>query len=143
MPLPSCSPNWHPKRLGQLSTLPPLIPTFGQISLSARDELRQLIAQRRTLVLAGEGSCETLGQAEALARWADQWRLPLLADPLSGLRCQKTAPAVIFDNYDNLFPLADELKPQLNPSVRPMAGIQERRYGRRRLGGRAPRAAGG
>lgn len=94
-----------------LSTLPPLIPTFGQISLSARDELRQLIAQRRTLVLAGEGSCETLGQAEALARWADQWRLPLLADPLSGLRCQ-TAPAVI-DNYDNLFPLADELKPQL------------------------------
>lgn len=106
---------WQPELASQTprphTTLPPLVPTFGQISLSARDELRQLIAQRRTLVLAGEGSCETLGQAEALAQWANQWRLPLLADPLSGLRCQ-TAAAVI-DNYDNLFPLVDELKPQM------------------------------
>lgn len=94
-----------------LSALPPLVPTTGQVSLSAREGLRQLIAQQRTLVLAGEGSCETLAQAEALARWADQWQLPLLADPLSGLRCQTTT--AVIDNYDNLFPLAAALKPQL------------------------------
>ena len=91
--------------------LAPLVPVTSQLAPAAAQQLQQLIASNRTAVFAGEGSCETLEQAAELARWAQQWQLPLLADPLSGLRCQ-TADAVI-DNYDNLFPLPDALKPQL------------------------------
>ncbi len=60
-----------------------------------------LIAQGGVAVLAGEGTCETLAEAREVAAWAARWELPLLADPLSGLRAVD-APCVI-DSYDNLF----------------------------------------
>lgn len=89
----------------------PLVPVTSQLTPAAAQQLQQLIAGNRTVVFAGEGSCDTLQQANNLTQWAQKWQLPLLADPLSGLRSQ-VADAVI-DNYDNLFPLTDELKPQL------------------------------
>ena len=66
----------------------------------AMSSLRRLLRDRRTLVLAGEGTCSTLAEAREVAAWAHTLRLPLLADPLSGLR-SVDAPEVI-DNYDNM-----------------------------------------
>lgn len=63
--------------------------------------VESLIAQGGVAVLAGEGTCETLAEAREVAAWAARWELPLLADPLSGLRAVD-APCVI-DSYDNLF----------------------------------------
>lgn len=63
--------------------------------------MESLIAQGGVAVLAGEGTCETLAEAREVAAWAARWELPLLADPLSGLRAVD-APCVI-DSYDNLF----------------------------------------
>ncbi|MCI8367354.1 MAG: 2-succinyl-5-enolpyruvyl-6-hydroxy-3-cyclohexene-1-carboxylic-acid synthase [Eggerthellaceae bacterium] len=106
---------WQPELAAQarrpVTDLPPIVPVNGQPEFAARDQLRQLLAERRTLVMAGEGCCETLGQAFALTAWAEQWQIPLLADPLSGLR-SVDSPAVV-DNYDNLFPLDASLEPQL------------------------------
>lgn len=89
----------------------PRLATSRTLDAASTQQLQQLIAHHRTVVFAGEGSCETLQQARDLADWAQQWQLPLLADPLSGLRCQ-TVPAII-DNYDNLFPLTETLQPEL------------------------------
>ncbi|MDO4290186.1 MAG: thiamine pyrophosphate-binding protein [Eggerthellaceae bacterium] len=66
----------------------------------AMSSLRSLLRDRRTLVLAGEGTCSTLAEAREVAAWAHTLQLPLLADPLSGLR-SVDAPEVI-DNYDNV-----------------------------------------
>ncbi|MEG2260866.1 MAG: hypothetical protein RSB68_04165, partial [Raoultibacter sp.] len=57
------------------------------------------------IVLCGEGSCADAAQRHALLTWAHAAHLPLLADPLSGLRtCDD--PLVI-DNYDNIFAQPD------------------------------------
>lgn len=63
--------------------------------------LAELLAGKRALVLAGEGTCSTLAQAREVAAWARSWDLPLLADPLSGLRAVDQ-PHVV-DAYDALF----------------------------------------
>ena len=60
-----------------------------------------LIAQGGVAVLAGEGTCETLAEAREVAAWAARWELPLLADPLSGLRAVDAS--CVIDSYDNLF----------------------------------------
>lgn len=71
----------------------------------ALDALAALIAQGGVAVAAGEGTCETLAEAREVAAWAERWRLPLLADPLSGLRCLDAA--CVIDSYDNLFARED------------------------------------
>ena len=60
----------------------------------------RVLRGRRALVLAGEGTCSTLAEAREVVAWARRLSLPLLADPLSGLR-SFDAPEVI-DNYDNI-----------------------------------------
>lgn len=59
------------------------------------------LAEGDALVLAGEGSCSTLDEARELVAWARRLGLPLLADPLSGLRSVDD-PHVI-DSYDAVF----------------------------------------
>lgn len=63
--------------------------------------LAELLAGKRALVLAGEGTCSTRAQAREVAAWAHAWRLPLLADPLSGMRAVDQ-PHII-DAYDAVF----------------------------------------
>ena len=63
--------------------------------------LEELMASRTVAVFAGEGTCETLAEAREVAAWAHERRLPLIADPLSGLR--SVADAAVVDNYDNVF----------------------------------------
>lgn len=72
-------------------------PQAGLGEAAAR--LRGLLAGRKTLVLAGEGSCAAEDEACAVLAWARAFSLPLLADPLSGLRCFDDVQVI--DNYDN------------------------------------------
>lgn len=78
----------------------PLLGPTGQLSGANVAALEETLRKRRTLVLVGEGACETLAEAEEIVAWARRWSFPLLADPLSGLR-SLDEPLVI-DNYDNL-----------------------------------------
>ena len=64
------------------------------------DQAKALICGRRVLVLAGEGTCESLEEAREVAAWAKAYGLPLLADPLSGLR--SLGDETVIDNYDSL-----------------------------------------
>ncbi len=79
----------------------PLTGAWAVPDAAALRAVEALIAQGGVAVLAGEGTCETLAEAREVAAWAARWELPLLADPLSGLRAVD-APCVI-DSYDNLF----------------------------------------
>lgn len=67
--------------------------------------IEALVAQGGVAVLAGEGTCETLAEAREVVAWAERWGLPLLADPLSGLRAVDAA--CVIDSYDNLFARED------------------------------------
>lgn len=70
----------------------------------AAGELRDVAAvlrDRRVLVLAGEGTCETLDEAREVAAWAQRFGFPLVADPLSGLR--SVDGPLIADRADNVF----------------------------------------
>ena len=67
--------------------------------------LRDVLRARRVMVLAGEGTCETAGEAREVIAWARRCGAPLLADLLSGLR--SFDDEVIVDNYDNVFGLED------------------------------------
>ncbi len=71
-------------------------------SLEPREaaRLHDLIAGGKTLVLAGEGSCATVEEAHAVLSWARALGLPLLADPLSGLR--RFDDELVVDNYDTV-----------------------------------------
>ena len=81
-------------------TVGPLLGSTGQLSAAGVAAIEEALRRRPTLVLVGEGACETLAEAEEIVAWARRWSFPLLADPLSGLR-SLDEPLVI-DNYDNL-----------------------------------------
>ena len=59
-----------------------------------------LIGSGKALVLAGEGSCATEAEARVVLEWARAFDLPLLADPLSGLR--RFDEVAVIDNYDTV-----------------------------------------
>lgn len=84
------------------SDMPPaLLSARETLSQADISRIRKVLAGRRALVLAGEGTCSTLAEAREVAAWARRCGLPLLADPLSGLRCVDD-PCVI-DAYDAVF----------------------------------------
>lgn len=85
-------------RAAVLPTMQPIVAPRRTLDASAVEELRALLSDRRTLVLAGEGTCSTYAEAQEVAAWAHAWRLPVLADPLSGLR--SVEDAAIIDAYD-------------------------------------------
>ncbi len=73
----------------------------GRLDAKALQQVGELLQGGRTLVLAGEGTCETEAEAREVLAWARRRSLPLLADPLSGLR--GFADEAVIDNYDNVF----------------------------------------
>ena len=73
-------------------------PTYFDPIDAAR--MLDMLRGRRVLVVAGEGSCATAGEANALLAWAESFEYPLLADPLSGLRT--TSDALVVDHYDTV-----------------------------------------
>lgn len=93
------------RRVGEAFDVAPLV--AGSVVLDAQmmSALMSVLASSRVLVLAGEGTCETVAEARAVIAWAQSCKLPLLADPLSGLR--GFADECIIDNYDNVFRTQD------------------------------------
>lgn len=90
---------------GALLDLGPLVGPVGTLPPSSIEAIERLLWKRPSLVLAGEGSCETVAEAEEILAWARKLSLPVLADPLSGLR--SIDDPLIIDNYDNLCARAD------------------------------------
>ena len=91
----------------------PIVPVAKRLEPVAAERAAALLAGRRALVLAGEGTCATDAEARAVLAWARAFDLPLLADPLSGLR--SFDDALVIDNYDSVLgaggAASDELRP--------------------------------
>jgi len=102
-PAPSAGP-------AHVCPLPPtVVPGQGIVPRDAMG-LFKVMKGKRTIALCGEGSCNSEYDAHLLLEFARKRNVPLLADPLSGLRCYDD-PMVI-DNYDTVFgedepPVAD------------------------------------
>ena len=73
--------------------------------------IARLLAGKRALVLAGEGSVRGEADASALLAWAHATAAPVVADPLSNLRGFDD-PFVI-DNYDNVLARDDWPRPDV------------------------------
>ena len=94
------------------SALPHLIAAPAAPVAADAARLAALVASRRALVLAGEGTCATVAEAQDVLAWARAFDLPLLADPLSGLR--SFDDPLVIDNYDTVLGgMADHLMPQV------------------------------
>lgn len=88
--------------------LGPIVRTNQVLSEQQQHALVSFIRNHKVIALCGEGTLtpgtnnEMLAQQrEALCQWAHAFDIPLLADPLSGMRsCDDSA---VIDCYDNLF----------------------------------------
>lgn len=89
----------------------PEVAAVSRLSAAVCDQVKVLICGRRALVLAGEGTCESLEEAREVAAWAKAYGLPLLADPLSGLR--SLGDEAVIDNYDNVLGRDDFPAPEV------------------------------
>lgn len=72
----------------------------------------KLITLEKGLIVCGPQEDEAT--AEAIAKLADRWQIPVLADPLSQLRAGKHDKDVLIENYDSMFrdeTLRNQLKP--------------------------------
>lgn len=72
----------------------------------------KLITMEKGLIVCGPQEDEAT--AEAIAKLADRWQIPVLADPLSQLRAGKHDKDVLIENYDSMFrdeTLRNQLKP--------------------------------
>ena len=76
------------------------VPVSQQLAPGDAGRLAALLADRRALVYAGEGTCTGELEAGKVLNWARAFRLPLLADPLSGLR--SSDDPLVIDNYDSV-----------------------------------------
>lgn len=85
----------------ELSGSAPVVAATGALSDADAKRIAGALSSGRALVLAGEGTCEIADEAREVAAWAQRFRLPVLADPLSGLRT--VSADVVIDNYDNVF----------------------------------------
>lgn len=87
----------------------------GSLDGSTRGRISELLS-RGAVLLAGEGSCATPAEARSVLRFAETYALPVLADPLSGLR-GFDSPAVIA-NYDSVLGTGGIVTDkELNPQV--------------------------
>lgn len=77
--------------------------------------IERMLAGGRALVLAGEGTCATEEEARLVLAWARSLGLPLLADPLSGLR--SFDEPLVMDNYDSVIGRGGVVPPDLTPEV--------------------------
>ena len=97
--------------VGAAGVVGPEVAAVSRLSAAVCDQVKALICGRRALVLAGEGTCESLEEAREMAAWAKAYGLPLLADPLSGLR--SLGDEAVIDNYDNVFGRDDFPAPEV------------------------------
>lgn len=79
-------------------------PVVTAASLLTERQMRPALAAlrgRRTVALVGEGACFSVADRAALIEWAHRFSIPLLADPLSGMR--SSDDALVIDAYDSIF----------------------------------------
>lgn len=88
----------------------PLAAVSSTLDGQTAARLRRLLDAKCVLVLAGEGTCSSLEEAHEVVAWAKRARLPLLADPLSGLR--SVDDPVVIDAYDAVLGQPDYPLPQ-------------------------------
>lgn len=91
------------------------VPVSQQLAPSDAGRLAALLADRRALVYAGEGTCTGELEAGKVLNWARAFRLPLLADPLSGLR--SSDDPLVIDNYDSVLGPGGAVPDGLAPEV--------------------------
>ncbi|MEG2557652.1 MAG: 2-succinyl-5-enolpyruvyl-6-hydroxy-3-cyclohexene-1-carboxylic-acid synthase [Raoultibacter sp.] len=101
-------------RSALLDTAPAIMRATQRLSCSQTATIEGLLATHRSIVLCGEGSCASLEEERTLLAWAHKANLPLLADPLSGLR--SVDDPLVIDNYDNIFGKVD--CPEFNLVIR-------------------------
>lgn len=87
----------------------------GMEGAAAAQLARELLANN-VLLLAGEGSCATHKEAQRVLAFARSFAIPVLADPLSGLR--SLDDPLVIGNYDSVFqPGGISSDDSLNPQV--------------------------
>lgn len=87
----------------------------GMEGAAAAQLARELLANN-VLLLAGEGSCATHKEAQRVLAFARAFAIPVLADPLSGLR--SLDDPLVIGNYDSVFqPGGISPDDSLNPQV--------------------------
>ncbi len=91
------------------------VPVARQLALGDAEHLAALFAGKRALVFAGEGTCTGELEAGKVLNWARAFRLPLLADPLSGLR--SSDDPLVIDNYDSVLGPGGTVPDGLAPEV--------------------------
>lgn len=92
----------HSAHFSETSPMRPHIITSElTVSSGVCTEVTDMIAGKHAVAVCGEGSAETPDQVQSMIAFAHAFNLPLLADPLSGLRCSDDL--YIIDNYDNIF----------------------------------------
>ena len=88
----------------------------GGMEGAAAAQLACELLANSVLLLAGEGSCATHKEAQRVLAFARAFAIPVLADPLSGLR--SLDDPLVIGNYDSVFQLGgispdDSLNPQV------------------------------
>ena len=86
------------------------------IDSRAAESIAKALSAGKSLLMAGEGSCSTEAEAREVLAFAHAFGMPVLADPLSGLRC--CADPLVVANYDSVLNAGgkvpdDELDPQV------------------------------
>lgn len=92
-----------------------MVPTCAEVGARDAERVIEMFASRRTLVFAGEGTCATGDEARTVLDWARAFGLPLLADPLSGLR--SFDESLVIDNYDSVFGPGGAVPAELAPEA--------------------------
>ncbi|WP_294381319.1 2-succinyl-5-enolpyruvyl-6-hydroxy-3-cyclohexene-1-carboxylic-acid synthase [uncultured Senegalimassilia sp.] len=107
--------------LGAKPARKPLLPVgiaqvLGGMEGAAAAQLARELLANNVLLLAGEGSCATHKEAQRVLAFARAFAIPVLADPLSGLR--SLDDPLVIGNYDSVFqPGGISPDDSLNPQV--------------------------
>ena len=91
-----------------ISNPPQIIRAAEVLTTENLDQVASLFDFGAVLVFAGEGTCETVSDAKLVLEWARTFNVPVLADPLSGLRGFESKNVIC--NYESI------LDSQLNSS---------------------------
>ena len=93
---------------------PPYVAASSSTAIDIPIQILDILQTKKTIVVVGEGSIANSLEAEELRAWARAFNLPLLADPLSGMRSY--SDSIIIDRFDVAF--ANELCPEYEAVIR-------------------------
>ena len=107
-------PNASQASLAALNT--GVVQICTTIDSRVAEPISKALSAGKSLLMAGEGSCATRTEARDVLAFARAFGMPVLADPLSGLRC--CADPLVMANYDSVLNVGGEVPDErLNPQV--------------------------